>query len=307
MSGAVQPFLRVLPVFAVILVGHLGRRAGLLPAEFRIPANRLTYYVAVPCLIFLKISAAPFREVFRPDWIAAALCATAAVWAAALGLGRWMGLSAPTRATFAQASIHSNLGYIGLAVAYYGLGDPGLQAAGVFAAFFMLLNNFLSVLALSRAGTVRPSAAQLLRRVALQPVILGSLAGLAASFFDLPLPAVLGDTLEILGSMGLPLALLLIGGELTLDALRNPVPVALIVGAKNLLLPALGAVLLGAAGAAGVERAAAVVLLGAPSATMTLVMGREMGGDPALASAAITASTLASAATLSLWLGWMGG
>jgi predicted permease len=75
---------------------------------------------------------------------------------------------------------------------------------------------------------------------------------------------------------------------------------------KNLALPALGALFLTLAGARGLERAAAVVLLGSPSATLTLVMAREMGGDAGLGAAAVTASTLASAATLTLCLALAG-
>ncbi|MDW7711248.1 MAG: AEC family transporter [Deferrisomatales bacterium] len=301
-----EPLLRVLPVFAVILLGLAGRRWGLLPDTFQDPANRLAYYLAVPALIFLTVAAAPFREVFRPDWIAAALGATVLCWGAALVVSRLLGLSEGGRATFAQASIHSNLGYIGLAVAYYGLGDRGLQVAGVFAAFFMLLNNGLSVIALTRYGRGAPSVWALGRRVVFQPVILASLLGLAWSWLRLPLPGLASETLRILGSMGLPLALLLIGAGLSLETLRHPLPVAAVVGIKNLALPALGALFLTLVGAGGLERAAAVVLLGSPSATLCLVMAREMGGDAGLAAASVTASTLASAATLTLCLALAG-
>ncbi len=296
------PLTRVLPVFLVILVGWLGRRAGLLPPTFQAPANRVTYYLAVPCLIFLKVSAAPFRQVFRPDWIAAALAATALTWGAARVAAPMLGLKHGSRATFVQASMHSNLGYVGLAVAYYALGERGLQAAGVFAAFFVLANNLLSVLVLAGAGPRRVGAWTLLRRIALQPVIVGGLAGLFWSWFRLPLPVLASDTLAILSGMALPLALLLIGSELDARALRHPLPVLVALGFKNLALPALGALFLGLVGATGLERAAAVVLLASPTATITLVMAREMGGDPALASSAISVSTLASALTLPLWL-----
>jgi len=298
----VEPLVRVVPVFLVILVGWVGRRVGLIPPGFQAPANRVAYYLAVPCLIFLKISAAPFREVFRPGGILAALAAVVTVWVAAQAAARALGLKGGTQGTFVQASVHANLGYIGLAVAYYALGDRGLQFAGVYAAFFMLANNFLSVVALTAASGRRPGVARLTARIGLQPVIVGSLLGLVWSFFQLPLPGLARETIRILGSMGLPLALLLIGADLGLDALRRPLPAAASLGLKNLLLPALGMVLLGLAGAGTTERAAAVVLLAAPTATLTLVMARELGGDPAFASTAISLSTLASAATLPLWL-----
>ena len=302
-----SPELRVLPVFLVICVGWCGRRVGLLPPEFCVPANRVTYWLAVPCLIFLKISAAPFRQVFRPEWIGAALVAIVVVWAAAMALAPLLGLRGGSRGTFAQASVHANLGYVGLAVAYYALGDRGLQVAGVFAAFFMLANNVLSVLALASTGGTRVSPALLARRIVLQPVILGSLTGLVWSWYQLPMPTLIGETIRILGSMALPLALLLIGADLGVRALRHPAPALTALGIKNLVLPALGCALLTFAGAGGLPRAAAVVLLAAPSATLTLIMGREMGGDTALASTSISLSTFASALTLPVWLWLLGG
>ncbi len=302
-----SPALRVLPVFLVICVGWCGRRVGLLPPEFCAAANRVTYWLAVPCLIFLKISAAPFREVFRPGWIGAAVLAIVVVWAAAMVLAPVLGLRGGSRGTFVQASVHANLGYVGLAVAYYGLGDRGLQVAGVFAAFFMLANNVLSVLALAATGGIRVSPGLLARRIVLQPVILGSLTGLVWSWYRLPMPTLIGETIRILGSMALPLALLLIGADLGVRALRHPAPALTALGIKNLALPALGCALLTLAGADGVSRAAAVVLLAAPSATLTLIMGREMGGDTSLASTSISLSTFASALTLPLWLALLGG
>ena len=52
--------------------------------------------------------------------------------------------------SFLQCSFHGNLGYIGLAVAFYFLGDQGFTRASILAGFVMLLQNFLAVVALSR-------------------------------------------------------------------------------------------------------------------------------------------------------------
>ena len=129
--------LKILPIFLVIMAGFLGKRAGLLPESFQRPANRLVYYFAIPSLIFLKVVDAPFREILNPAWISAALAAIVVAWVLATVLSKVIGLEDGTRGTFIQASVHSNLGYIGLAAAYYGLGERGLQVASVFAPFFM--------------------------------------------------------------------------------------------------------------------------------------------------------------------------
>ncbi len=300
------PIVRILPVFVVIGVGFLGRRLGLLPDAFQGPANRLVYWLAIPCLIFLKVVDAPFHEILRPVWIAAAVAAIVVWWSVAVVLSGWLPLDEPGRGTFVQASIHANLGYIGLATAYYGLGEAGLQAASVYAPFFMLVNNVLAVLALGRFGRGARSPSDLAHTLLVHPVILAAFAALGWSWAGWNLPALARDTLGILAGMALPLALLLIGAGLGTKALVRPGPVAASTAIKNLALPALGMALMTLAGAGGIQRAAAVVLLAAPSATLTGILAREMGGDVELASAAITVSTLACAATLPLWLGWAG-
>lgn len=296
--------LKILPVFLVILAGIGGKRLGLLPDTFQGPANRLVYYVAIPCLLFLKVEKAPFREILRPGWIAAACGAILTLWAVSVLLSGRLRLARESRGSFVQCSIHSNLGYIGLAAAYYGLGERGFQAASVFAPFFMLANNGLSVVAMGRFGSAGAhSPGQLLRVLLLHPVILASFTGLFWSWTGWPVPPVAEEAMGILAGMALPLALLLIGAGLHLDSLGRVPTVAWTTVTKTLVLPALGAVLLTWAGAGGVDRAAAVLLLSAPSATISLIMAREMGGDPELAAAAITVSTVVSAATLTLWLG----
>jgi hypothetical protein len=50
----------------------------------------------------------------------------------------------------------------------------------------------------------------------------------------------------------------------------------------------------------------ALILLASPTATVSYVMSREMAGEPDLATAAISVTTIASALTYTLWLGLHG-
>ncbi|PLX43748.1 MAG: hypothetical protein C0609_07490 [Deltaproteobacteria bacterium] len=298
--------LRILPVFIVIGAGFVGRRLGFLPDSFRGPANRLVYYFAIPCLIFLKVVKAPFSEILRPSWIVLTLAAILLIWAAALLISRLMGLSKATRATFVHSSIHSNIGYIGLAAAFYGLGERGVQAASIFAPFYMLMNNALAVGTLRHFGGGEHSARGLLKALVIHPIILTSFAAMAYEFSGLPLPTMVEDSMSIMAGMSLPLALLLIGAGLDTEALGHAKVAAVSTFLKTLALPALGSLLLTLAGAGGIERAAAVLLLCAPTATVTLILANEMGGDASLASTSVTLSTLISIGTLTLWLGILG-
>ena len=71
---------------------------------------------------------------------------------------------------------------------------------------------------------------------------------------------------------------------------------------KLLLLPAIGLGLFRLAGQASADWLPAIILLASPTATIAYVMAREMNADADFAVAAISATTLFSAATFVFWL-----
>jgi predicted permease len=119
----------------------------------------------------------------------------------------------------------------------------------------------------------------------------------------IPMPLVMDRSLQILSGMALPMALLIIGGSLSLKLMKaRLVPVLGTCLLKLLILPLLGVVLFRMAGQAPVDYLPALILLASPTATIAYVMAREMGADSDFAVAAISATTLFSALTFSFWL-----
>ena len=51
----------LIPVFIIILLGYLFKRSALLPPAFWTGAERLTYFVLFPALLFEKLAAASFH------------------------------------------------------------------------------------------------------------------------------------------------------------------------------------------------------------------------------------------------------
>jgi len=114
---------------------------------------------------------------------------------------------------------------------------------------------------------------------------------------------VIDRSLQILSGLALPMALLIIGGSLSLQMLKSRLAAVLgTCSLKLLILPALGLALFRLAGQRVDDYLPAVILLASPTATIAYVMAREMGADSAFAVAAISATTLLSAVTFSFWL-----
>ncbi len=300
----------IIPVFAIIFLGCWVRRKGLIRPELLGPANRLVYYVAVPAMIFREIAGASFTAQFNARILACTLIPVLVVFAISLAVGSLTRIPRGRLGTFMQSSFHGNLGYIGLAVAYYFLGTEGFVRASIIAGFLMLLQNFLAVVALqsgSIRSLVRPNLRFIASRVVGNPVILSALAGMAFSVSGVSVPLLIDRSLGILSGLALPLALLVIGASLSFEVIRVHILSALGAGIlKLIVLPAAGYFLYQWFGVAAQDYLPGLILLAAPTATLTYVMATEMKGDTELAIAAISVNTMLSAITFAMWLGIAG-
>jgi len=295
------------PIFAIILLGWSLRSRGFLPEHLIAPLNRMVYYLAIPAMIFREVAQASFHAHFQPLLLGVTLLPVVAVFGLALGSGLLFSVPRREFGTFLQSSFHGNLGYIGLAVAYYFLGKEGFTRTSILAAFLMLLQNFLAVLSLQVFATNAKSRHRLFffaKKIIYNPVIFSAMAGIGFSIFQVPIPEPVDRVLAIISGMALPLALLVIGASLSFGLIRSRLMPALGSGfLKLLVLPGLGIGLYHWLRLSPAQFLPGLILLASPTATITYVMAGEMDGSTELASAAVSMNTLLSAATFVFWLG----
>ncbi|MBN2705717.1 MAG: AEC family transporter [Deltaproteobacteria bacterium] len=301
----------IIPIFMLIFLGALSRRLGFMKDDFIVSANRLVFYLAIPALVFRALSRAALRDGFA-FWPVFTM--TAAVLAV-VGLALLLAFAGPWRdgawrATFIQSTVHGNLGYIGLAVAFYYLDEVGFARAGMLVGFLMIVQNLFGVLLLQYLGRADHSprrGRRALLSVLLNPVIIAALSGMLFNLSGLLIPEVIDRFFMILSGLALPMGLLLIGASISFALLRRWLLWAGVIAfCKLLLLPGLAYCLFSAAGFEAAARLPALILLAAPTATLTYVMAREMGGQADLAVAAVSLTTMLSAFTYAFWLGLPG-
>lgn len=296
----------IIPIFLVVFLGWCVHRLGFIPKEFLEPANRLVYYVAIPAMIFQSITKSTLRDGFHPLVLGLTLAALVIVYLLAWGIGRVISLERSQHGSFIQCAGHGNLGYIGLAVAYYYIGDKGLAQASVIAGFLMIAQNVLSVMALqfyAPSGGKAPGIRVYLGRLMANPVILSVIFGLVVSGIGLPVPLIIKRTLTMVSGLALPTALLIIGASLSLDRIQEyTAPVLWASVIKLVVLPGLGGGLYWLCRLGAGDALPGLILLASPTATVSYVMAREMHGNTDLSVAAISASTLLSAVSFMVWL-----
>ncbi len=298
--------LIVLPVFLVIGIGSALKLTPLVNADFLFQLNRLVYYLALPLLLFYKISTADFSASFNGALVAGLLIGITAAFVLSYCYGVLRSYPPSVRGTFSQASFRGNLAYIGLAIVYNAYGEKGMASAGILLGFLVPTMNFFSVLALiipHRNNGKKVGVFFLLKQICGNPLIIASFAGIAWSFFHLPMPGVIDSALRIVTGMALPLALLSIGVSFSFGRLRGDLKITVLATAfKLLMLPFMAASILVLLGVQGQDLAIGVLFAGTPTATAAYIMAQQMQGDAELSGSIIMLSTLLSVATYSIIL-----
>lgn len=293
----------VLPVFLVIALGLGLRHLRGTPANLFAALGWLTFYVAFPCLMFLRTAQLELEASTLRSLVLLVLLPMAAVLAIVLlGLRLLPAVARPTRSSIVQGAVRPST-YFGLSVA--GLVFPHDTATLVMLALAicMPIVNVVAVVALAWWGEGEVSAARLARMVARNPIIVSTIAGGLFNASGLALPSALGEALRIVADIALGLGLLCVGGGLSLrlEALR---PLALLATStlKLAVLPAATWLCCRLLGTAPEITLAACFYAALPCAPNAYIMARQMGGDAELMASLITLQTVLAALTLPLWL-----
>ncbi|WP_166263991.1 AEC family transporter [Marinobacter caseinilyticus] len=294
-----QVFTVTGPIFMMVLVGILLKRFQWIDDAFIATASSLTFRVTLPALLFLSIYRADLDHAFRPALAGFFCLASLLCFAGAWAWSIWR-VPFEQRGLFVQGAFRGNCGIVGLALAANQYGDFGLASGGVLSGVAVILFNILSVIVLSiYSGQARPSLLQLLSRVLRNPLILGVLTGLLASYLRLPLPEWLLVSGNYLAAIALPVALICIGGALSFRSLADSGLTALASSLiKVVFYPFLFTWLAWLVGFEGPELGILFLFLASPTAAASYVMARAAGSDGKLAANIIALTTILSLVTI---------
>ncbi len=293
------------PIFAVIFISYLLRRRGVLPDAFLQGADRFTFRVLLPVLLFRDIAGGRISEQFDARFFVFCVAATTIMFAA-IWLGAELFLKdRDSIGAFTQGAFRSSLAIFGIAFAQNIYGDAGLVPLMIVAV--VPLFNIFSVIVLTVRAPDRAHGAGAMRMcvrgILTNPLILGIVLGVPFAVFQIDFPPIAESTLNYFAAMASPLALVTIGGGFEgTKALHKLRPTFAASAIKLLVLPA---VFLSAGYALGFRDQALVallVMLGTPSTVTCYLMCKNMGGDHVLSSSIIVVTTAFSAVTLTAFL-----
>jgi predicted permease len=298
-------FFTIWPLFALICLGYVLVRRGFPDPEFWPAAERINYFLFFPALLVSSLADAPVRDpqVLR---LGGATVVVIVIAACALSLFRRAHpIPAARFGAVLQGAVRFNT-YLGLAILSTLTGPVGIERAAIYLAIAVPLVNVLSIMALTEAGQGR-TPLSMLRTMALNPLILACLGGIALALTGWGLPFGTGRFLDLLAQASLPLGLLCVGAALQPATLRRDgVSLAATGALRLLLMPLLAALIARLVGLNGVEALVLVVFSAIPTAPTSYVLTRQMNGDGTLMAGIVTSQTIAAIATIPLML-WVLG
>ena len=300
----------VLPVFLIIALGFGIRRIQFVDKFFLEKISHLAYFVALPALLIWEIGTASFDLTFNPRLILGSYLAVAGCGLCAYIAARLLRLPPREVGSFIQGSFWGNMTYIGLPILLAAYGEGGLQRGGVLIAFMTPLINAAAVLALTwplKGSIDWKSIVDLRNALIANPIIISCFVGLLLSWFSIPFPAFAVNFLRFLSDLALPLALIAMGGTLSLEKIKKDYrATAFACLFKLFLIGGWGWFLFEWLGVKGLDFKVGIILLACPTAFSSYLLSTKLGADKSLMSSDIMVSTLLSMGTLSFWLWRLG-
>jgi predicted permease len=289
--------LLLLPDFLLIVVGWVVCRYSSLNRPVWDAAERLVYYLLFPVLLFNSILRSPLQPAQTLSLAGSGLVTVLCGIVLAYALKAWPGVDARLHASGAQTAFRFN-SFIGLALAERLGGPQGVAWIALIIALCVPVCNVAAVWPLARHGG-HAYGRELLRN----PLIVSTLAGLAANLAGLSFPDAVATTLQRIGVAALPLGLMAVGAGLRIGALKVApgLSVALLT-IRHAVLPCIAIGLTAALALPPEQRTIVIVFAALPTAASAYVLAARLGGDGAFVAGLVTASTLLGMVTTPLWL-----
>jgi predicted permease len=294
------------PIFTLLLFGAILKRTGLTDTLFLRTSDRLIYYFFFPLMLFKEIGGASLANGIDWDFCLACLCVQLAMFFLSTLIIKLLPVSDFQAGSFSQSCYRFNT-YIGIAVILNSLGAEGVKYFGIMIGFTIpLINLFAVSTCIWFSGQdvgFRERWLMVGRSLVANPLILGCLAGIVYSRMFGVFPVFVNNSLSLISSVALPLALISIGGALTFAGVRGNLALALFAAFLKLaILPALGWLFFYLFNVTGLPFKVGMIFLALPVSTAIYVLSSQMNSDTNLASAAIVISTLLSFLSLSIVL-----
>ena len=296
----------VSPIFLIVILGWALRKIGVIHEEFIRQSTKFVFNVTLPVLIFMKLAIVDFSTIFDGKIIVLVYSCIFIVFLLSWLLAKIFITKGKGRGVFIQGGFRPNNVIIGLALIMNIFGEDAVSRTVMILTFLIPLDNILSVVALTisdRQDKRSEALYEMVKSIALNPVIIAAIVAIIISLLQVPLPRVIINTGNYLAAITLPLALIGVGGTLRIKHLRNTSLITLGASVVKLLVAPLVATVIGYfIGYTGTDLGIIFILFACPTAIVSYILADAMTPHGELAGNIVLTTTLASSITISIGL-----
>ena len=289
--------LLLVPDFLLILIGFVLCRYTALDRGPWDGVERLVYYVLFPVLLFNSIVKTPLDPGAAIDVVLCGWAITLVGVALAYALRLWPKVDARLHASGAHTAFRFN-SFIGFALAERIGGPQGVAVVALLIAVCVPVCNLAAVWPLARHGGQTFG-----REIVRNPLIISTVAGLAANVAGLHWPEPVATALQRIGLAALPLGLMAVGAGLRMGELRAaPWLATALLAIRHAALPLVAIAITALLALSPMQRAVVVAFASLPTSSASYVLAARMGGNGPFVAGIVMVSTVLCVVTIPLWM-----
>ncbi|MCP4333388.1 MAG: AEC family transporter [Gammaproteobacteria bacterium] len=296
----------IAPIFLIIATGYLLFRTRLVDESVWSAIEHICFYLLLPFLIIRTLSRANLGGVPIVDFMTVLVVAILGMAALLILIQAFVRKrfpqSGPSFSSIFQGATRFH-GFVAIAVIGPLYGDAGVTLAALALAIMVPLLNVISVIVLSVYGHSedKPDFLAVARKIFTNPLIIACAVGLLLNWVGVP--DILFETIDIIGSGGLGLALLAVGaGMKPHQAAQHKLLLTIGVLTRLIGMPTIVILMSWLVGLDGLARSVAIIAGAVPTAASAYVMARKMGGNAELMSSIVTFQVIVAFFTLPLFI-----
>lgn len=293
----------VLPMFIMLFIGFAIRKLNILKESFLPQLNKLVFTVFFPFLMFNNIYGSDFGSVFNPKLLVFAVVAVAVVYMLSVGFTLLVEKSNYSRGAMIQAIYRSNFVLMGMPIVENIFGEGKLGMTAVLVTVIVPMYNILAVITLEIFRGNKINFLKILKGIATNPLIIGSVAGILAVALNVKLPQTINSVVSDIAGAATPIALMVLGASVTFKSINNcRRNLVFCIIARLVAVPALCLTAASLLGFRGVDFVSLIGLFCSPCAVSSFTMSQQMGSDYELSGATVVFTSITACFTMFLWI-----
>lgn len=286
-----------LQIIILVAVGFFITKIGLFSAKARSDMTNVVIYVILPCNIFHSFETGMTTSLLGQSAIVFGIAFAVQLLYLALNPILYRRFPKERRVIMQYATICNNAGFMGLPVI-----ETVFGATGVLYGAIVLIPIRLFMWTFGLSLFTKSDKKQQFKRLATHPCIWAVILGFAYLFSPVRLPGFMSSSINLIGSITTPLAMIIVGSILTEIKFKTVFSKATLYFSFIRLVAIPGSIfaILKLFGADPIVAGVSVLSAAMPAALITAMLAQKYGQDSEFASKLIFVSTLLSLVTLPL-------